>query len=51
MGRIGFIDEGWEDYQYWQMQDKKTLRRINKLIDDIKADINLLKGIENRDDA
>ena len=25
----------WEDYLYWQQQDKKTLKRIHKLIDDI----------------
>ena len=29
-------DEAWEDYLYWQTQDKKTLRRINKLIQDIE---------------
>lgn len=28
-------DEAWEDYLYWQTQDKKTLRRINVLIKDI----------------
>jgi len=28
-------DEAWEDYLYWQTQDKKTLRRINKLLQDI----------------
>ena len=28
-------DEAWEDYLYWQMQDKKTLKRINQLIKDI----------------
>ncbi len=27
-----FIDTGWEDYLYWQGQDKKTLRRIDELI-------------------
>ena len=27
-------DEAWEDYLDWQMQDKKTLRRINILIKD-----------------
>jgi toxin YoeB len=26
--------EAWGDYQYWQNQDKKTLKRINKLIKD-----------------
>jgi len=28
-------DEAWEDFEYWQMQDKKTLKRILKLIKDI----------------
>lgn len=28
-------DEAWEDYLYWQNQDKKTLKRINMLIQDI----------------
>lgn len=30
-----WLDDAWEDYLYWQMQDKKTLRRINKLLQDI----------------
>ncbi len=25
-------DRGWDDYLYWQTQDKKTLKKINKLI-------------------
>lgn len=29
-------DFAWEDYLYWQMQNKKTLRRINQLIQDIE---------------
>lgn len=29
---LTFTDTGWEDYLYWQGQDKKTLRRINELI-------------------
>ena len=32
---LHFLPEGWEDYLYWQTQDKKTLRRINILIKDI----------------
>ena len=28
-------DRAWNDYLYWQMQDKKTLKRINKLLTDI----------------
>lgn len=30
---LSWTGEGWKDYLYWQRQDKKTLRRINKLID------------------
>ena len=30
---IAWTTTGWEDYVYWQTQDKKTLKRINKLID------------------
>ena len=26
---------GWEDYFYWQTEDKKTLRKINSLVEDI----------------
>lgn len=29
-------DNAWEDYLYWQTQDKKTLKRINKLVTDIQ---------------
>ena len=27
--------EAWNDYLYWQSQDKKTIKRINLLINDI----------------
>lgn len=30
--------EAWEDYVYWQGQDRKTLKRINTLIEDILRD-------------
>lgn len=30
-----WTDDAWEDYIYWQKQDKKTLERINKLIKSI----------------
>jgi toxin YoeB len=30
-----FVDESWEDYQYWLRTDKKILARINDLIKDI----------------
>ena len=29
-------DRAWDDYIYWQTQDKKTPKRINALIKDIK---------------
>lgn len=35
MPKIWF-DEAWEDYLYWQAQDKKTLRRINAPIKDVE---------------
>ncbi|WP_288545347.1 Txe/YoeB family addiction module toxin [uncultured Clostridium sp.] len=27
--------DAWEDYLYWQVQDKKNLKRINQLIKEI----------------
>lgn len=35
MNRVWF-DEAWEDYLFWQTQDKKTLKRINALLRDIE---------------
>jgi toxin YoeB len=29
---LAWTKEAWKDYIYWQSQDKKTLRRINKII-------------------
>jgi toxin YoeB len=29
---IRFVPDAWEDYLYWQDQDKKTLKRISLLI-------------------
>lgn len=28
-------DEAWEEYLHWQTQDKKTLKKINRLLKDI----------------
>ena len=28
-------DEAWDDYIYWQTQDRKTLKRMNQLLIDI----------------
>jgi toxin YoeB len=33
---LAWTDEAWNDYVYWQGQDKKTLKRINRLISDTK---------------
>lgn len=35
---LEFDPAGWEDYVYWQSQDRKTLKRINQLITDILRD-------------
>ncbi|MCI5211011.1 MAG: Txe/YoeB family addiction module toxin [Candidatus Electrothrix sp. ATG2] len=36
--QLAWTDVAWKDYAYWQSQDKKTLKRINKLIDAVKRD-------------
>ncbi len=35
-----FTDDAWEDFQYWLNKDKKTLKRILKLIADIERNGN-----------
>lgn len=37
-------DRAWDDYLYWQMQDKKTLRKINELVKNIERN-GLSEGI------
>lgn len=37
---ICFSENAWTDYTYWQTEDRKTLKRINKLIMDIKRNGN-----------
>ena len=37
-------DDAWEDYLYWQSQDKKMLKRINQLIQDIERN-GCMRGI------
>ena len=32
---VSFAEQAWEDYLYWQVTDKKALRRINELIKEI----------------
>lgn len=33
---LSWTEGAWQDYLYWQQTDKKTLKRINTLIKDIK---------------
>jgi len=33
---LAWTDEAWGDYVYWQGQDRKTIKRVNKLISDAK---------------
>ena len=35
MGNINFTEKAWEEYLYWQTQDRKTIKRINQLLKDI----------------
>lgn len=43
MSNMSFSERAWADYLYWQTQDKKTLRRINLLLQDIQR--NYYEGI------
>ena len=36
MSSISFTESAWEEYCYWQTQDKKTLKRINLLLIDVQ---------------
>ena len=33
-----FSDEAWDDYLYWQMQDRKMVARIDKLAQEIRRE-------------
>lgn len=41
--RLLWHEKAWEDYLYWQTQDKKTLKRINLLLQDMQR--NTFEGI------
>lgn len=36
MNELSFSQNAWEEYLYWQTQDKKTIKRINELLKDIQ---------------
>ncbi|MCL4266776.1 MAG: Txe/YoeB family addiction module toxin [Anaerolineae bacterium] len=36
--KLAWTEAAWSDYLYWQSQDKKTLRRINRLIEETRRE-------------
>lgn len=36
--RLIFADQAWEDYLFWQKQDKRMVERINKLIQETQRE-------------
>lgn len=36
--KLVFADEAWDDYLYWQKQDRRVVDRINKLIAETSRD-------------
>ncbi len=38
MGRVSFETHGWAHYLYWEEQDRKTLNKINSLLQSIERD-------------
>jgi toxin YoeB len=42
--KVTFAEEAWKEYMDWQTEDKKTLIKINKLIQDIQRN-GFTKGI------
>lgn len=45
MDDLQFSKQGWSDFSHWLNEDRKTLKRILKLLDDIKR--NGYQGIGN----
>lgn len=33
-----WYDKAWEDYLYWQVQDKKLMKKVNELLKSIERD-------------
>jgi toxin YoeB len=36
--KLAWTESAWDDYLYWQGEDRKTLKRVNKLISDTLRD-------------
>jgi len=47
MTSVEFLDEAWSEYISWQAEDRKTLKRINNLIQSNQRD-GLESGLENQ---
>ena len=41
MNTISFEPDGWADYLFWQQEDKKTIKLINKLLQDVSRNGNM----------
>ncbi len=35
---LTWTDESWEEYTFWQNEDKKVVKKINNLLKDIQRD-------------
>ena len=44
--RLAWTDSAWQEYLQWQSQDKRTLKRINRLIKDTRR--SPFEGMGNR---
>lgn len=44
MMRKCFTENGWQDYLFWQTEDKRTLKKINDLLKDIERNGNVGLG-------
>ena len=33
--KISFDEQAWADYQWWQVQDRRMVKRLNAIIEDI----------------
>lgn len=44
MNDFTFTGKGFDDYLHWQTQDRKTLKKINSLLEDIKRN-GVMQGI------
>lgn len=36
--KLAWTEAAWSDYLYWQSQDKKTFKRINRLIEETRRE-------------